>query len=328
VKFLTGLPGLDRYPPGSFPAGSHHWRANLTCEEFQRIARTADELGFDAMAIPEHLALPVDLEANMGAYWPHAFTAMAFLAGATSRIKVNSGVIVLPYHHPVALAKAVSTLDVLSSGRVMLTFGVGMAPAEFAAVGVPFERRGRVTDEYVAAMKALWTEERPEFDGEFVHIVDVVFEPKPVQRPHPPLWFGGRSLASLRRAARYGDGWAPAGGLLGKGPWFEDDRQLPGLLAEVAETRAGAGNDAELCSPQCPAGHRRGRPARGARRHLDERAVRDPGGRLPRGPPREPALDRRRDLPGVPVSGFVQVGFTDDTRTYDGRRLHRQTLHR
>jgi probable F420-dependent oxidoreductase len=243
VKFLTGLPGLDRYPPGSFPPGSHHWRANLTCEEFQRIARTADELGFDAMAIPEHLALPVDLEANMGAYWPHAFTAMAFLAGATSRIKVNSGVIVLPYHHPVALAKAVSTLDVLSSGRVMLTFGVGMAPAEFAAVGVPFERRGRVTDEYVAAMKALWTEERPEFDGEFVHIVDVVFEPKPVQRPHPPLWFGGRSMASLRRAARYGDGWAPAGGLLGNGPWFEDDRQLPGLLAQVAETRAGAGND-------------------------------------------------------------------------------------
>jgi probable F420-dependent oxidoreductase len=243
VKFLTGLPGLDRYPPGSFPPGSHHWRAGLTCEEFQRIARTADELGFDAMAIPEHLALPVDLEANMGAYWPHAFTAMAFLAGATSRIKVNSGVIVLPYHHPVALAKAVSTLDVLSSGRVMLTFGVGMAPAEFAAVGVPFERRGRVTDEYVAAMKALWTEERPEFDGEFVHIVDVVFEPKPVQRPHPPLWFGGRSMASLRRAARYGDGWAPAGGLLGKGPWFEDDRQLPGLLAEVAEIRAAAGHD-------------------------------------------------------------------------------------
>ncbi len=243
MKFLTGLPGLDRYPPGSFPPGSHHWQANLTCEDFQRIARTADELGFDAMAVPEHLALPVDLQANMGAYWPHAFTAMAFLAGATTRMKVNSGVIVLPYHHPVAVAKAVSTLDVLSSGRVMLTFGVGMAPAEFAAVGVPFERRGRVTDEYVAAMKALWTEQRPEFHGEFVHIADVVFEPKPVQRPHPPLWFGGRSMASLRRAARHGDGWAPAGGLLGRGPWFEDDRQLPGLLTEVRETRAAAGND-------------------------------------------------------------------------------------
>jgi probable F420-dependent oxidoreductase len=193
--------------------------------------------------VPEHLALPVDLAANMGAYWPHAFTAMAFVAGATSRIKVNASVIVLPYHHPVPLAKAVSTLDVLSSGRVMLTFGVGMAPAECAAVGVPFERRGRVTDEYVAALKVLWSEDRPTFKGEFLSFADVVFEPKPLQRPHPPLWFGGRSVASLRRAARAGDGWAPAGGLLGKGPWFEGPDQLPALLADVRDIRTGAGNN-------------------------------------------------------------------------------------
>src|SRR5580704_18799555 len=154
MKFSTGLPGVSRYPPSEFGPGNDNWQAHMKCEDFQRVASTADTLGFDAISVPEHLVLPVDLEPNMGAYWPHAFTAMAFIAGATSRIKVNAGVIVLPLHHPVALAKAVSTLDVLSSGRVMLTFGVGMAPAEFAALGVPFDRRGRVADEYVAAMKS------------------------------------------------------------------------------------------------------------------------------------------------------------------------------
>jgi probable F420-dependent oxidoreductase len=233
----------------------------MTCADFQRVARAADDLGFDALTVSEHLALPVDLEPNMGAWWPHAFTAMAFLAGATSRVRVNASVIVLPYHHPVAFAKAVSTLDVMSSGRVMLTFGVGMAPAEFAALGVPFERRGKVADEYVGAMKTLWHDERPEFHGEWVEFAGVVFEPKPLQQPHPPLWFGGRSLAALDRAARLGDGWAPAGGFLGQGPWFEEPDELPALLAGVRETRAGAGIDGPfdvhlpLVNPRFGPGH-------------------------------------------------------------------------
>jgi probable F420-dependent oxidoreductase len=232
-----------RYPPSQFAPGGDAWQARMTCTDFQRVARTADEVGFDALTVSEHLALPIDLVPNMGAWWPHAFTAMAFLAGATNRIRVNASVIVLPYHHPVAFAKAVSTLDVMSSGRVMLTFGVGMAPGEFAALGVPFARRGAVTDEYVAAMKTLWCDEQPEFHGKWVEFSDLAFEPKPVQVPHPPLWFGGRSLASLDRAARLGSGWAPAGGLLGKGPWFEEPAQLPDLLARVHDTRAELGID-------------------------------------------------------------------------------------
>jgi probable F420-dependent oxidoreductase len=166
---------------------------------------------------------------------------MAFIAGATTRIRVNSMAIVLPYHHPVDFAKAITTLDVLSGGRVTVTLGVGMAPAEFRAVGVPYERRGRVTDEYVRAMQVLWAEDRPTFDGEFVQFSDITFEPKSVQQPHPPLWFGGRSLVSLRRAATAGDGWAPSGGMLGNGPWFEGPEQLPALLANAREQRAGAG---------------------------------------------------------------------------------------
>jgi probable F420-dependent oxidoreductase len=239
MRFSTHLPGLDRYPPSRYADGGDPWQARLTMADFQRIAREADGLGFDSIAVSEHLVVPTGLTANMGAHWPHAFTAMAFLAGATTRIRVNSAVIVLPYHHPVDFAKAVSTLDVLSGGRVTLTFGVGMAPGEFAALGVPFERRGAVMDEYVAVMKELWTAETPRFAGEWVQFSDVVFEPKPVQRPHPPLWFGGRSLVSLRRAAREGDGWAPAGGLLGKGPWLEEAEQLPAMLDQVAGLRDG-----------------------------------------------------------------------------------------
>jgi probable F420-dependent oxidoreductase len=243
MKFQTMLPGLTRYPPDRFPPGGGNWEEKLSCADFQRIARAAEEAGFDAISVSEHVALPTELVVNMGAYWPHAFTAMAFIAGATTRINVNAGVIVLPYHHPVAFAKAVTTLDVLSSGRVMLSFGVGMAPAEFAAVGVAFEQRGKVTDEYVDVMKVLWTEPEPRFHGSFVDVEDVVFEPKPVQQPHPPIWFGGRSMVAMRRAATKGNGWAPNGGLLGRGPWFEEKEDLPRFIDDIQRLRSDAGLD-------------------------------------------------------------------------------------
>jgi len=233
VKFSTGFPGQMRYPPHLFPRGGNHWEERLTASDFQRIARTADELGYDAISVPEHIVMPKDLVPAMGPYWTDAFTVMTFIAGATTNIRVNSGVIVMPYHHPVAFAKAVSTLDVLSGGRVMLTLGAGMARGEFAALGVPFTKRGRVTDEYIDAMKVLWTEDDPEFHGEFVDFADIEFEPKPVQKPYPPLWIGGSSMAALRRAARVGDGWSPTGSQGGKGPWLNGIEDLPMFLEEA-----------------------------------------------------------------------------------------------
>jgi probable F420-dependent oxidoreductase len=209
-----------RYPPGFTP----EWETQLTAPDFQRIARAADELGYDAVQIPEHIVMPNDLAKMMGAYWPHAFTAMAFIAGATTRIAVNASVIVLPYHEPITLAKAVATLDVLSGGRVILTFGVGHAEDEFRALGIPFERRGRIADEYIEVMKVLWTEDAPAYDGEFVQFHDVQFEPKPVQQPHPPIWIGGNSNAALRRAARHGSGWMP---------WLITPDELPACLADL-----------------------------------------------------------------------------------------------
>ena len=129
MRFQTALPGLHRYPPELYPRDANNWVERLTSEDFRKIAQTAEELGYDAIASSEHIVMPVDLAPSMGNYWTDALTVMTFVAGATRRIRVNSSVIVLPYHEPVAYAKAVSTLDVLSGGRVTVTFGVGMARA-------------------------------------------------------------------------------------------------------------------------------------------------------------------------------------------------------
>jgi probable F420-dependent oxidoreductase len=240
MRFSTSMPGLNRYPPGFSP----EWATNLTAADFQRIARTADDLGYDSINIPEHIVMPDHLAPAMGSHWPHALTAMAFIAGATTRIRVNSSVIVLPYHHPVALAKAVSTLDVMSSGRVILTFGVGHAEHEFEALGVPFHGRGRITDEYVEAMQVLWTDDTPSYRGHFVQFDAIQFAPKPVQRPHPPLWFGGNSTAALRRVARYGTGWMP---------WLVKPDELGGRLDELRQMPGyGAYGEVDISFPAAP----------------------------------------------------------------------------
>jgi probable F420-dependent oxidoreductase len=215
VKFSTGLPGLTRYPPITKP-----WETTLGPADFQLVARTADELGFHSLAIPEHIVMPSEMVELMGPFWTHALTAMAFVAGATTRLVVDSSVVVLPYHDPIVFAKAISTLDFLSGGRVRLSVGVGHAEREFEVLGVPFHERGRITDEYLAAMIELWTSDEPVFHGEYVNFGSVAFEPKPTQQPHPPIWIGGNSRAAMRRAARH-DGWFP---------WLITADELPACL--------------------------------------------------------------------------------------------------
>jgi probable F420-dependent oxidoreductase len=150
--------------------------------------------------------MPQELVGVMGPYWHDGITSIAYLAGATQRVSVSPRVIVLPYHEPISMARRIATLDIMSGGRVILAFGVGHAQREFEVLGVPFQDRGKIADEYLDAMIELWTKEEPYFEGTTVNFGDIVFDPKPIQRPHPPIWIGGHSKAAMRRAARY-DGW-------------------------------------------------------------------------------------------------------------------------
>jgi probable F420-dependent oxidoreductase len=153
--------------------------------------------------------IPNDHVGLSGPHYFHAYAAMGYFAGATSRIRVNSSIALLPLQNPMVAAKALSTLDWMSSGRVIVTFGVGWLKEEFDLLGVPFGKRGRMADEYLAAMIILWTSDDPSFEGEFVSFRDVAFAPKPVQKPHLPVWIGGDADGALRRAARFASGWWP-----------------------------------------------------------------------------------------------------------------------
>ena len=174
-----------------------------------RMARRAEELGYDMIPIPEHFVVPNSHVELSGPHYFHSTVAQAFIAGATQRIRIISTVTLLPLQHPVILAKALSTADWMSNGRIDVTFGVGWDAEEFKVLGVPFHERGRMADEYLAAIIELWTSDSPEFDGKYVSFKDITFEPKPIQKPHLPIWIGGDAEPMLKRAARYASGWFP-----------------------------------------------------------------------------------------------------------------------
>ncbi len=175
-----------------------------------RIALAAEESGFDSIWTGEHVAMPEgDNPVRIPAETPFldSVVALANVAARTTRLRLGTGILVLPHHNPVLVAKALATLDVLSEGRLIAGFGGGYVEAEFRALGVSFRDRGRITDEYLDAIRALWTEDRPRFAGHFAAFDGIRFEPKPRQRPHPPIVIGGQSRPALARAARVADGW-------------------------------------------------------------------------------------------------------------------------
>lgn len=182
------------------------WERAVTGRDQLRMARRAEELGYDMIGIPEHFAVPPD-DQHTGHFWLHSTTAQAALAGATSRIRLNSCVTILPLQHPIVHAKALATADWLSGGRMVVTFGLGSIRKEYDYFGVPWEERGAIADEYLEAIIALWTQERPTFEGKYVQFREIGFNPKPVQKPHLPIWIGGDSKPALRRVARFGAGW-------------------------------------------------------------------------------------------------------------------------
>lgn len=183
------------------------------------VARKAEELGFESVWLPEHIILPVEYKSA----YPYTangrmpappdtplhdpMLVLAYVAGITSKIRLATGIYVLPIRNPFTTAKAVASLDVLSGGRFIFGVGIGWLEEEFEAVGMNFKDRALRSREYIALMKELWTKEDPVFDGKTVSVKGVRFMPKPVQKPYPPIVFGGDKEPSLRRAARFGDGW-------------------------------------------------------------------------------------------------------------------------
>ena len=184
------------------------------------LAERGEEMGFGIIIVPDHIVIPASI-ASRYPYSPSGeytgtgecleqLTTLSFLAGHTSRVRLLSSVMVLPHRNPVLAAKVLATIDVLSQGRLTVGCGVGWMREEFEAIGAPrFEERGRVSDEYIRVFKELWTSDSPSFDGEYCRFDGVLFEPKPVQKPHPPIWIGGESPPALRRAGRLGDAWYP-----------------------------------------------------------------------------------------------------------------------
>ena len=221
MKFALGMPALILYPPVMSP-----WEPQATGADIVRIAQTADELGFDWLTVSEHIIIPDEMAEVMGRRFPEALSAAAFLAGATKRIRVLPYVLVLPYRNPLLLAKQIATLDFVCGGRFTLGTGAGHIEKEFEVLDVPFGERGTRTDEYLLAMKELWTSPAPSFHGRYVNFDKIAFEPKPVQRPHPPIFIGGNSRPAMRRAANFGDGWAP---------WLVTREQLPERLSYLRE---------------------------------------------------------------------------------------------
>jgi probable F420-dependent oxidoreductase len=174
-----------------------------------RLAKLADQWGYDMLSVPEHFVIPKSHVELSGPHHFHAYAGMGYMLGATSRIRVNSSISILPLQHPMVSAKALSTIDWMSGGRAMVTFAVGWLKEEFDLLGVDFSQRGAMADEYIAAIIELWTKDDPVFEGQYVSFRDVAFEPKCAQQPHLPIWIGGDADAPLKRAARYAEGWWP-----------------------------------------------------------------------------------------------------------------------
>ena len=180
-----------------------------TPEIIKTTAVRAEQLGYDSAWVSDHVVVPRANIKNFGETIFDPLVTLGVIAGATSRVRLGTTVLIVPYRNAVVTAKMVSSLDALSGGRLVLGVGAGWVAAESGMLGVPFKERGAMTDEYLDAMRELWTSPAPSFAGKYTQFGDVVFEPKPLQKPHPPIWVGGHTKAALRRTARIGAAWHP-----------------------------------------------------------------------------------------------------------------------
>jgi probable F420-dependent oxidoreductase len=187
----------------------------LTAREAESLAVRAEALDLDGVFIPDHILAKPATTQHYGGHWPDPFALLAYLAGRTQRIRLGASVIVLPYRNALVAAKAAATVDQVSNGRFIFGVGVGWDEAEFVDLRLPFHERGRLSDDYIRAIKAAWASDIPEYSGTHVSFSGATFAPRPVQQPHPPIWVGGApgavSAPAVRRCAELGDAWHPLG---------------------------------------------------------------------------------------------------------------------
>jgi probable F420-dependent oxidoreductase len=195
-----------------------------SADNLTKIVVGGEAMGFDYATFSDHVVIPTAIAAeypySASGEFPSGtrgerheqLTEVAWIAAKTTRLRLVTSVMVVPHRPAVLAAKILSTIDVLSGGRLTLGIGAGWMREEFEALDAPdFEARGTVTDEFLCAFVELWTKDAPQFDGKHVRFSNIGFDPKPEQKPHPPIWVGGESGPALRRAARIGDAWYPIG---------------------------------------------------------------------------------------------------------------------
>ncbi len=192
----------------------------------RQIGQLAEELGYDGILTGDHITIPKSISstypyhklAEQQGYnpyavfttidWLDAFTVLGLLVPVTEKVRLGPSVIIVPYRHPLEMARMIASLDVASGGRIVFGVGVGWMEEEFQLLGVPYKERASRTREYIQVMKEVWTQENPRFNGKYVQIDrDLHFAPKPHHKPHPPIWVGGESLPALKRVVEFGDGW-------------------------------------------------------------------------------------------------------------------------
>jgi probable F420-dependent oxidoreductase len=215
-----------------------------TPDNILHIARRAEELGYQALWTFQRLLSPVDGSwGEMYRSVQDPLITLAYAAAVTSRIRLGVAVVNLPFVSPILLGKQAATLDLMSGGRLDLGLGLGWAEDEFTASGVSSKTRGRRAEEYIVALRALWTEDVVEHEGEFYRIPRSRVEPKPAQRPHPPILLGGTAPAALRRAGRISDGWISSS--------RTDLNHIGGSVATVRQAALDAGRDPDALRFVC-----------------------------------------------------------------------------
>ena len=186
-----------------------HYRQVAATDAVARVAREAERLKYDSIWVSDHVVIPnADVE-RLGQVFYDSFAVLGYVSACTSDIRLGFSVIVLPYRNPIQVAKSAATIDSLSNGGLIMGVGVGSLTAEFRNIKAPWEDRGDYADEALHIFKELWTNDDPSFEGRYHQFSGVQCYPKPVQKPHPPLWIGGNSLRALRRTVEFGDVWHP-----------------------------------------------------------------------------------------------------------------------